>query len=334
MVIDDNFYLNLALDEAWKYQGLTYPNPAVGCAIVSENGELLALQAHKKAGFAHAELRACKKALKKLNPRLNFPNEPKLLHRFILNNHNNLLKNAIFYVTLEPCSHEGKTPSCAVLLSALGIKKVVIGYQDKNKKASGGAEILKKHGIEVLFCKANMRKKSHELLKPFLSWQKENFVFFKLAKTQNGVISGGIISCKKSRKLVHKLRDRCDLLVIGGNTVRIDKPTLDARLCNGKAPDIFIYSHKDNFDKKIPLFSVKNRQVFIRDNFDLLKKYKFVMIEGGEGMLKALPKEVKYFLIFNSSNFLGNENIKSNLNLKLLWQGKIRKDSYGWYKRK
>ncbi len=333
MVINEDFYLNLALNEAWKYQGLTYPNPAVGCAIVSKNGELLALQAHTKAGNSHAELSATKQALKKLNPTLKFPKNPNKLHQYILNNHDNFLKDCTYFVTLEPCSHEGKTPSCAKLLKHIKPAKVVIGYKDRHKAAKGGAKILKQANIKVKWCKGDIRKKSFELIEPFLSWQKGNFSFFKLALSKNGVISGGIISNKKSRKLVHKLRDKCDCLAIGGNTIRIDKPILDARYCKGKAPDVMILSRKKKFNRNIALFKVKDRKILITDNPNDLLSPKFCMIEGGEGMLNALPKKIKYFLLFNSSNFLQGKNIHSNLNLKLLWQRKIGHDSYGWYKK-
>ncbi|PID47981.1 MAG: riboflavin biosynthesis protein RibD [Proteobacteria bacterium] len=329
--MNDDFYLNLAIDEAWKYQGLTYPNPAVGCAIVDKNGQLLALKAHKKAGCYHAELGAVKKALERLDPKLAFPQNPKDLHEFILRHHGNLLKDSTIYVTLEPCAHEGKTPSCAILLKHLNIKKVVIGCEDKNKIASGGAEILKNANIEVSW--SGLKKECKELLEPFWAWQRGNFSFFKLAMSSNGVIKGGIITCKSSRLLAHKLRDKCDSLVIGGNTIRIDKPTLDARFCDGRAPDILIYSRKKDFDKNIPLFDVLDRKVFIEDNFDRLKNYKFTMFEGGEGMINALPKEVKWFLIFHAPYFKNSENIRANLPLKLLWQGKVGKDTYGWYKR-
>ncbi len=328
---EEEFYLSLAINEAWKYQGLTYPNPAVGCAIVSKNGQLLSLEAHKKAGTAHAELYATKKALESLNPSLILPDDPNALHVEILKHHNDSLKDATFYVTLEPCAHQGKTPSCALLLKALHVKKVVIGCEDKNQLASGGAQMLKQSGIELVW--SSLRKECEELIEPFLQWQKGNFSFFKLALSQNGVISGGIITCKSSRELVHSLRDRCDSLAIGGNTVRVDRPTLDARLCGGKAPDILIYSRQKSFDTNIPLFKVLNRKVFIQSDFERLNKYKFTMFEGGEKMLHVIPKEIKWFLIFRSPHFLQGENIKADLSLRLLWQGKIGEDSYGWYKR-
>lgn len=325
----DSFYLNLAIQQAWKYQILTFPNPAVGCAVV-KNGKLLALKAHKKAGFAHAELRACKQALKKLNKNLVFPKDTHQLYEFILKHHNNLLKDSTFYVTLEPCSHVGKTPSCALLLKALGVKKVFIGYKDENKIASGGASILAKSGIEVKWSKN--QQKCKELLEPFLQWQESNFSFFKLALSANGVMRGGIITNKSSRKFTHKLRNVCELLLIGGNTVRVDRPILDARMCNGRASDVMIYSKRNDFDKNIPLFNVPNRQVFISDDIRKIDNYKLTMLEGAEGLLRAMQEKVKWYLIFHSPNFIDDENVKTSLKLKLMWQGKIKNDTYGWYK--
>lgn len=331
MEIDDNFYLNLAINEAWKHQGLTYPNPAVGCTVVDKNGTLLSVEAHKKANHAHAELEAVKSALKKLNPNFTFPNNPKELHGFIIKNHQNLLKNAHIFVTLEPCAHEGKTPSCAKLLKALHVKRVVIGTKDTNKKASGGIGILQSANISVKL--GVLEKESKELLEPFNTWQKESFKFFKLALSLNGVYDGGIITCKASRHHAHKLRDRCDLLAIGGNTVRVDRPKLDARLCGGDAPDVMIYSKKSSFDKTIPLFSIPNRSVHVKRDFDILNAYKFIMFEGGQGFLEATRKKVDWFLIFHSPNFKKGKTIKLNKKLKMLWQGEKGEDRYGWYKK-
>lgn len=330
MVIDDNFYMQLALDAAWPFQGLTFPNPAVGCVILDSQGKLLSIGAHEKAGDAHAELNAVTQALLHLDPSLTFPKEASKKHAFICENHADLLKDASVYVTLEPCNHHGSTPPCSMLLEALHVKRVIIGMMDPNPKAAGGKERLEKAGIEV--CCGVKEASCRELLEPFITWQQGTFSFFKIAMHQNGVIDGGAVSCKESRILVHKLRDKTDLLVIGGNTVREDRPLLDARLCEGKAPDVLIYSHKTEFDTSIPLFDIPNRNVMIESSYERLKKYRFVMIEGGFGMIKALPKETSWYLIFHSPHFKKGCAIDVSQDLRLLWQGRSGDDCYGWYK--
>ena len=284
MVKIDEFFMDLAINEAWKYQGLTYPNPAVGSVVV-KNGAILSISAHKKAGSFHAELQAIKEAYKTISNDKNVDNitDPQNLHSYLIENAKDLFNDSTIYITLEPCSHYGKTPPCSLLIKELRFKRVVFGIKDPNRLAAGGAEILRKSGIEVV--EGVKKAECEELIEPFRKWSKKSFIFFKLAQTFNGAITTGTISCEESRKFVHMLRDKIDLLIIGGNSVRVDRPILDSRLVGGKAPDVLIYSKRDDFDKRIPLFSVKNRKVFIKDNFDIVKNYRFVMIEGGENMI-------------------------------------------------
>ncbi|HED9841293.1 TPA: bifunctional diaminohydroxyphosphoribosylaminopyrimidine deaminase/5-amino-6-(5-phosphoribosylamino)uracil reductase RibD, partial [Campylobacter jejuni] len=247
------------LNEAWKYQFLTYPNPAVGCVILDKNEKILAIKAHEKAGLAHAELNAIAHAFKSLRPEISLPKEANALHEFICKNHQGVFKDSIAFVTLEPCSHQGKTPPCAKLFSELGFKKIFISVKDENKIASGGAEFLKKQGIEVEF--DILKEEGKKLLKPFLKWQKGQFKLFKLALSMNGSPFGKIVSNELSRTYAHEIRAVIDLLVVGGETIRKDCPILDARLCKAKAPNLCILSRQniDNFDKNIPLFKVPNR---------------------------------------------------------------------------
>ena len=136
MKIDDNFYMQLALNEAWKYQFLTYPNPAVGCVVV-KNGELLAIEAHKQAGHAHAEVNALKAAFLKKHPNdvLKVKSSSDDIHEYLKSNHRGFFQDCDIYVTLEPCNHVGKTPACAELLSILQPKRVIIAQEDTNKIA-------------------------------------------------------------------------------------------------------------------------------------------------------------------------------------------------------
>ncbi len=298
MVVDHNFYLSLALKEAWKYQGLTYPNPAVGCSVVGEHGEILAVEAHHRAGGPHAEVNALKQAYYKLtNDSYILALEDSLdIHTHLLSNHNGIFENIKLYTTLEPCSHFGKTPSCATLISELGIKEVYVGSYDTNVAAQKGNMVLQMNDCEVHT--EIMLEECDALLYPFRKWLDDKFVFFKWAQRLDGSVDGGIISSKDSRKNVHAMRDVCDLLVIGGETVRKDRPTLDARLVNGKAPDVLIYSREKEFDTTIPLFNVEGREVFICDNFSKVDEYKNIMIEGGEKMAELTKNITDYYLCY------------------------------------
>lgn len=316
-----------ALDEAWKYQGLTYPNPPVGAVIVDENNTLISVGVHKEAGKAHAELDCVKNALlfyKKDD--IKDITDPNTLHSYILKNYKNFFQNYTIYVTLEPCIHQGKTPSCALLLENMGFNRVVIATYDKNPKASGGYEFLSKNtkvDISIL------QEKADELLTIFNNMQ---FVFFKVAVSKDDVYTGGIISSKTSRELVHKLRQKIDLLVIGGESVRVDRPTLDTRLADGtNPPDVLIYSQRDDFDKTIPLFSVKNRKVVISDKLDILKEYKFIMIEGGENLFNQLKNSCDMFMIFRSDKILNANSYKFDKSLKRLNSFKYFDDTIEWY---
>jgi diaminohydroxyphosphoribosylaminopyrimidine deaminase / 5-amino-6-(5-phosphoribosylamino)uracil reductase len=298
MVIDDAFFMRLAVDEAWHFQILTYPNPAVGCCIVGSQNELLSVEAHQRAGGPHAEVFALQKAYEKLTGDTTIASldDADAIHTYLLENHNRCFEEVTLFVTLEPCAHRGKTPSCAALIAALGVKRVVIACADKSKKARGGAKILEDAAIKVDFFPFHV--KADALLFPFTRWSREGFVFFKWAQRLDGSIQGGTISSLESRTLVHKMRSVCDLLVIGGETVRTDRPTLDARLSGGKAPDVLIVSRQKEFDETIPLFSVPNRRVKISENFELLKEYRCVMVEGGTNMLDLSKKHVDYYLGF------------------------------------
>ncbi len=334
MVIDSNFYMNLALEEAWKYQGLTYPNPAVGCTIVGENGEILAVEAHQKAGQAHAEVNALKAAYYKLtNDAYILALETSIdIHTHLLSNHNNIFHNCTLYTTLEPCSHSGKTPSCAYLISDLGIKEVYVGSYDTNIEAQNGNMILSKNDCSVYT--EVMQEECDVLLKPFNLWRKRNFIFFKWAQRLNGTTDAGEISSLESRSKVHAMRDICDLLVIGGNTVRTDRPRLDARLVNGKAPDILIFSREVNFDRTIPLFQVEGRKVIVSNELSLCKKYKNIMIEGTSNMYELTKEYVDLYLCFIAPKLGGEEIFNQNDDkLKVLNILKETEDIIMWLKR-
>lgn len=326
--MSDNFYMQLALNEAWKYQGLTYPNPAVGAVIVEE-GKLLSTAAHQKAGTSHAEVLALIAAYEeKSGEKIEFdPFNSRESHDFLLKLPPNFFAKCTIYVTLEPCSHQGKTPSCASLLSRLKLKEVVIATNDPIKGHDGGMRLLQNVRFSVL------KEEAERLLEPFKIWQKRAFVLFKLAQTSNGRIGGGYLSSQASLKHVHLLREKCDTLLIGGNTVREDRPTLDCRFTGGRAPHVKIYARKDDLDRKIPLFKVQNREVDITDDLSFLDQPSFVLVEGGEGMLQALKTKIDWLLFYQTPKLSTNAlSYNIEMNLDFLHTERVGVDMMIWSK--
>ena len=334
MKINDDFYMKLAIDEAWKYQLLTYPNPAVGCVVVKD-GKLLSIEAHKEAGEAHAEVNALKAAYLK-----EFPNSVLKtkrtsfdIHDYLIKNHNDFFNDCEIYVTLEPCNHVGKTPSCANLLKILKPKRVIISVKDPNIVASGGIQTLSEANIDLTI--GVLEKEGQNLILPFISWQNKSCIFFKMAQTLNGSIDGKI-SSNSALAYVHTIRDKIDLLVIGGNTVRTDKPTLDARYIAGRAPDVFIYSKNKIFDNNIPLFKIPNRKVTISDDLFKLLDYKFIMIEGIYTLLDKLKERIDFLVLIVSPKIRDGKNSldKIDLDFEIMHENFIGEDKIIFLKRK
>jgi len=327
--MNDEFYMQLALDKAWEYQLLTYPNPAVG-AIVVRHGNILSIEAHKKAGTSHAEVLALLGAYEVLSgEHIRFDRmDAQEAHRFLRTLPKDFFSECSIYVTLEPCSHEGRTPSCAVLLEALSLKKVIVGTKDPVESHSGGMDRLQNVSAGIL------EEACQALIEPFMIWQERAFVLFKLAQTTNGRIGGGYLSSKASLKHVHQLREKCDTLLIGANTVRVDRPVLDCRFTEGKAPDVKIYTREDDLDREIALFNVKERRVEIVHDLGFLVKPSFVLVEGGEGMLEALQQKIDWMLIYQTPKLSTNQlSYNIDMNLAFLHQMKNDVDLLLWSRR-
>jgi len=327
--------MSLAINAAWEYQLLTFPNPSVGAACISDNGSVLSIGAHKYAGGPHAEVYALRDAYTLLSGDRSIAqsDDSHLIHEYLRTHHNGIFNSVTMAVTLEPCSHSGKTPSCALLIRDLGIQKLYISVKDPNPIASGGAEMISASGIKCEF--GILEEEGQKLLTPFIRWQNTPFVFFKWAQRLDGTIDNGTISSQSSREHMHTLRDRCDLIVIGGNTVRRDRPTLDARLVNGKAPDVLIYSHRNDFDTTIPLFGVSDRQVFIASDFTKIFDYRLVMIEGGTGMMDASREISEWYLSYIAPKIGGGlQNLGTIQEDFEVLHAKITDNIILWMKRK
>ena len=216
----DEFYMSLALDLAGTTKQQTSPNPAVGAVIVS-NGEIVGLGAHLKAGGPHAEIHALRMAGSQAN-------------------------GSTVYVTLEPCSHYGKTPPCANALIEAGVSRVVIAAQDPNPLVAGkGLQLLRDAGIEVTT--DILLERAQALNKEFFAYiqQRKPFVTLKQAITLDGKIAakrgiGEQITSKESQADVHKGRENHDAILVGIGTVCSDNPRLTNRLGNTKKQPIRI----------------------------------------------------------------------------------------------
>ena len=325
----DQLYMHQALKKSWEYQLRTYPNPAVGCLILYEN-EIVALEAHQKAGTSHAEVLAFLSAYETMSSKkIDFDRfDAKKAHEFLYGLSKGFFSECIIFVTLEPCSHVGQTPSCASLVADLKPKKVVMATLDPIEGHDGGLKQLEEEGIEVEV--GVCQEEALELLEPFLIWQKRAFVLFKIAQTSNGRIGGGYLSSKSSLTHVHQLRAVCSEMLIGGNTVRVDRPTLDCRFTGDDAPNVIIYSKKDDFDRSIPLFDVKNREVQVLGTLDFSKP-SFVLVEGGGGMMSALKKNIDWILQYQVPKISSDSSLyDAELDLKFLFQDKKEIDLMLW----
>ena len=323
--------MSLALKEAWKYQVLTCPNPAVGAVVVSACGKILSIAAHQKAGRPHAEVIALQEAYAQFtgdNSILELHDSAEI-HNYLLKHHNGCFKGCDLYTTLEPCAHVGKTPACATLISSLQLADVFVGATDTNEEAQGGNTLLRSCGVAVH--EGILEKECNELLLPFRKYLEGGFVFFKWASRLDGSTHGGTISSLESRKLVHQMRDVCDLIVIGGNTVRTDRPRLDARLVNGKAPDVLIYSRSKEFDQTIPLFNVPDRKVIVSASLEQIQNYRCVMIEGSEALFMQTRAYTDMYLSFIAPKFAKSDGFRNvEAEFEILSEQKVGDDIMAW----
>ncbi len=214
---DDIRFMHIALREARKGVGRTSPNPCVGAVIVKD-GVVISRGYHKKAGTPHAEVHAIRRAGRDA-------------------------EGATIYVTLEPCSHTGKTPPCCHAVVKAGIKRVVVGMEDPNPLVSGsGNRYLREHGLDVQ-CGV-LEEECYELNRPFLKHIATGlpFVVMKAGISLDGKLSyqkgcPGRITGRCSSKRVHRLRDSLDAILVGIGTVVADNPSLTTRVPGKKGRD-------------------------------------------------------------------------------------------------
>jgi len=203
----DEKWMGMAVELAKRAGNSTRPNPRVG-AIVVKGGRIVGEGFHRRAGEAHAEVEALRKAGVKA-------------------------KGADLYVTLEPCSTHGRTPPCTDRIVASGIREVIYGAGDVDRRNAGGAgRVLSRKKIRVV--KGILREECEKLNEDYWHWtkKKEPWVILKLAMTLDGylVVPGRRwVTGEPARAEVQKLRSECDAILVGAETVRKDNPQLTVR---------------------------------------------------------------------------------------------------------
>jgi diaminohydroxyphosphoribosylaminopyrimidine deaminase/5-amino-6-(5-phosphoribosylamino)uracil reductase len=325
MMNTHEFYINRCLQLAKNGLGTTYPNPLVGSVIVYD-GKIIGEGWHRKAGEAHAEVHAINSVKDK-----------------------SLLAKATIYVSLEPCSHFGKTPPCCDLIIQHKIPKVVVGTVDPNNKVAGtGIKRLIENGCHVTV--GILETECNELNKRFFTFhnKKRPYIILKWAESKDGFIAPLAkekqepvwISNPFSRQLVHQWRSQEQAILVGTQTVLEDNPKLDVRDWTGNNPIRIVldcngkinqhYFVKDKKTKTIIITEQENLSadenlIYESITFDkqLTKKiidisYKHgiqsIIIEGGRQTLQtfiadSLWDEARVFI----GNVFLNDGIKAPL---------------------
>ena len=197
--------LDRALELAERGRGATHPNPVVG-AVVVRRGEVVGEGWHEQAGGPHAEVVALEAAGE---------------HAW----------GATLYVTMEPCTHHGRTPPCVDSILEAGVATVVAGSRDPNPEAGGGLERLRAAGVEVELVDSFEARRQNEAWRTWVALRRP-FVTYKVAVTLDGRVAvpgSRWVSGEESRRLVHELRAASDAVAVGMGTVRADAPSLTAR---------------------------------------------------------------------------------------------------------
>ena len=302
-------YIKRCIEIAKNGLGTTRPNPMVGCVIV-HNSTIIGEGFTSKYGGNHAEVNAI----------LSVKNKK-------------LLKKATLYVTLEPCSHYGKTPPCSDLIISHNIPKVVIGCIDDNKKVSGkGIERLMNAGCHVTV--GVLEEECKSLHKRFFTFHNKNrpYIILKWAETKDGFIAPESkddlkpvwITNEFSRQLVHKWRAEEHAILVGTKTVLEDNPSLTVRDWTGENP-LRIVIDKDNklpktsnvFNNEAKTISITNNDIDFSNDVakqicHILFKHEItsVIIEGGAKTLQGFIDEN---LWDEAKIFIGNHTFKKGV---------------------
>ncbi|WP_339889996.1 bifunctional diaminohydroxyphosphoribosylaminopyrimidine deaminase/5-amino-6-(5-phosphoribosylamino)uracil reductase RibD [uncultured Flavobacterium sp.] len=246
-------YINRCIELAKNGLGTTYPNPLVGSVVVY-NDKIIGEGWHKKAGEPHAEVNAINSVKDK-----------------------SLLSKATIYVSLEPCSHFGKTPPCADLIVFHKIPNVVIGTVDPNEKVAGkGIKKLMEADANVTI--GILEKECYNLNKRFFTFhnKKRPYIILKWAETADGFIAPIFkdeqkpvwITNSYSRQLVHKWRTEEQAILVGTKTVLDDNPSLNARDYSGNSPVRIVLDKSGKINSKFHVKDNTIKTIILTENED------------------------------------------------------------------
>jgi diaminohydroxyphosphoribosylaminopyrimidine deaminase/5-amino-6-(5-phosphoribosylamino)uracil reductase len=270
--MNNEYYMQRCIELAEKGRGYAAPNPLVGCVIVHDS-KIIGEGYHAMFGSYHAEVNAINSVKDK-----------------------SVLTKSILYVTLEPCSHFGKTPPCTDLIIQHGIPEVIIGCKDPFEKVSGkGIKKLKAAGIKVYT--GVLEKECRFMNRRFLVFheQKRPYIILKWASSKDGFIApknkkkkGKIhwISNEYARILSHKWRSEEAAIMVGTTTAEKDNPELTVRNWTGKNPVRIVIDKNLRLNSSLHLFDKKVRTiVFTSNNKRSTENLEFVKINFESGVL-------------------------------------------------
>ena len=268
-------YMRRALELAAHGELDASPNPMVGAVIVDASGRIIGEGWHRRCGEGHAEVNAVASVADQ-----------------------EALKDSTMYVTLEPCSHYGKTPPCAELIVRTGIPRVVIGTLDPFAKVSGrGVARLREAGVEVEV--GMLEKECQELNRKFMTAHRcrRPYITLKWAQSADGFIDGHV-STPLNSMLVHKLRATHDAILVGSGTALADNPALDTRLYAGKSPVKVVLDRRGRVGNDLRMFS-EGETVVMRDYSSLADAMErlyergitSVLVEGGATLHRSFIED-------------------------------------------
>ncbi|GEO03326.1 riboflavin biosynthesis protein RibD [Adhaeribacter aerolatus] len=275
MTSSDEIFMRRALELALLGQGKVAPNPMVGCVIVHEN-KIIGEGWHQQYGGPHAEVNAINAVADK-----------------------SLLPASRIYVTLEPCSHYGKTPPCADLLIQHGVKDVIICNTDPNPLVKGaGIRKLLDTGCQVHV--GLLEEEGLHLNRCFFTFhtQKRPYIILKWAETADGFIgkTDGTqlnISNNLSKKLVHKWRTELPAIMVGTRTALLDNPQLNTRAWSGKNPTRIVLDKYLQLPGHLNLFNQSQPTLVYNFNKqETLPNLEKVKLDEREALLPTLLQDL------------------------------------------